>query len=97
MIDELIFSIGDIRYLDMSGPALKQNHYRVGIRGATYHDVRGTEDVTVIVVTEALKKMGFAYLGEQLQKLQGRYVSSGSTQGNFLSRAVAALKGNPSE
>ncbi len=96
MIDELIFSIGNISYVDMSGPVLKQNRYRAGIRGATYYDIRGTEDVTVIVVTEALKKMGFSYLESQLQKLQGRYVSSGSKQSNFLSRVLAIFDGNSS-
>jgi len=96
MIDELIFSIGDISYTDMSGPSLKQNRYKAGIRGATYYNIRGTEDVTVIVVTEALKKMGFGYLEAQLERLQGRYVSSGSKKDSFLGRAMAALKGKSS-
>jgi hypothetical protein len=96
MIEELIFSIGDISYLDMSGPSLKQNRYHAGIRGATYYDIRGTEDVTVIVVTEALKKMGFGYLEAQLQKLQGSYTPSGNKQGNIFSRMAAALKGESS-
>jgi hypothetical protein len=96
IIDELIFSVGDIGYLDMSGPSLKQNRYKAGIRGATYYDVRGAEDVTVIVVAEALKKMSFGYLGVQLQKLQGRYVPSGSKQDGFLSRAIEMLTGKPS-
>lgn len=93
MIDELIFSVGDISYLDMSGPSLKQNRYRAGIRGATYYDIRGTQDITVIVVTEALKKMGFGYLEAQLQKLQERYVPSGNKQNSLLSRMAAAIKG----
>jgi hypothetical protein len=67
IIEELIFSIGDISYLDMSGPSLKQNKFRAGIRGATYYDIRGAGDVTVIVVTEAMKKMGFGYLQTQFQ------------------------------
>lgn len=92
MIDELIFSIGDINYWDMSGPSLKQNRYRAGIRGATYYDVRGTEDVTVIVITEALKKMGFGYLDAQLQKLQERYIPSGSKPGGLLSRLMGVFK-----
>ena len=92
MIDELIFSIGDINYLDMSGPSLKQNRYRAGIRGATYYDIRGTEDIAVIVITEALKKMGFGYLESGLQKIQSRYVPSGSKQGSLLSRLVGAFK-----
>ena len=96
MIDELIFSIGDINYVDMSGPSLKQNRYHAGIRGATYYDIRGTEDVTVIVITEALKKMGFGYLESQLQKIQARYVPAGSKQGNLLSRLMGAFKGDPS-
>ena len=58
MIDELIFSIGDISYLDMSGPSLKQNRFRAGIRGATYYNIRGADDITVIIVAEALKKIG---------------------------------------
>ena len=96
MIDELIFSIGDINYVDMSGPSLKQNRYHAGIRGATYYDIRGTEDVTVIVITEALKKMGFGYLESQLQKIQARYVPAASKQGNILNRLVGAFKGDPS-
>ena len=92
MIDELIFSIGDINYLDMSGPSLKQSRYRAEIRGATYYDIRGTEDVTVIVITEALKKMGFGYLESQLQKIQGRYIPSGTKQGSLLSRLMGVFK-----
>jgi hypothetical protein len=97
MIDELIFSIGDIRYLDMSGPALKQNNYKAGIRGATYYNIEGTKDVVVIVVTETLKKMGFAYLGTQLQKLRDRYASAEGTKANLWTRALAALGGKSSE
>ncbi len=93
MIDELIFSIGDISYLDMSGPSLKQNHYQAGIRGATYYDIRGTEDVTVILVTETLKKIGFGYLETQLKKIGGRVGSSGSKQNSFLTRVMAVLNG----
>ena len=92
IIDELIFSIGDINYLDMSGPALKQNRYRAEIRGATYYDIRGTEDVTVLVITEALKKIGFGYLEAQIKKIQTRYVSSGSKQNGLLSRLMGAFK-----
>lgn len=91
VIDEFIFSLGDISYLDMTGPTLKQNRYKAGIRGATYYDVRGTQEVAVIVVTEALKKIGFGFIGTQLQKLQGRVLSSAGKKGNFLSQAVSAL------
>ncbi len=96
MIDELIFSIGDISYLDSSGPSLKQNRYRAGIRGATYYNIRGTQDVTAIMVGEVLKKMGLGYLEAQFQKLQGRSVSSGAKKSGLFSQAMAALKGNPS-
>jgi len=91
MIDEFIFSIEDISYLDTSGPSLKQNHYRAGIRGATYYDIRGTQDVIAIVVGEALKKMGWGYLEAQFQKLQSRTISAGAKKGGLLSRAMASL------
>jgi len=94
IIDELIFSLGDIRYLDTSGPSLKENHYRAGIRGATYYNIRGTQDVTAILVGEALKKMGFGYLEAQLQKLQGSSGSIGAPKSGFLSKMMAALNGN---
>jgi hypothetical protein len=90
MIDELVFSIGDISYLDMSGSYLRQNRYHAGIRAATYYDVRGTEDVVGIVASEALKKMGMGYLGVQLQKLQGRYLEEKA--GGILGQAFSALK-----
>jgi hypothetical protein len=96
MIDELIFSIGDINYLDMTGPSLKQNRYRAGIRGATYYDIRGTEDVTVIVITEALKKMGFGYLEAQLQKIQSRYVPSAGKPESLLGRLLGVFQEKPS-
>ena len=95
IIDELIFSIGDISYLDTSGPSLKQNRYRAGIHGATYYNIRGTQDVIAIMVGEALKKMGFGYLEAQLQKLQSRSVSSGDKKSGLLSQVMAALNGNP--
>lgn len=94
MIDELIFSIGDISYLDTSGPSLKQNRYRAGIRGATYYNIRGTQDLTAIVVGEVLKKMGFDYLEAQFQRLQSRATSPGAKKASLLSRVMATLNGN---
>jgi len=91
IIDELIFSIGDINYLDTSGPSLKQNHYPVGIRGATYYNIRGTQDVTAIVAGEALKKMGFGYLKTQFQKFQDRSVSSEAKKRSLLSQVMETL------
>jgi hypothetical protein len=96
-IDELIFSIGDIRYVDMSGPVLKQTRYKAEIRGATYYDIRGTEDVAIIVAAEALKKMGFGYLMSQIQSIQGHYVASIAKPNNFLSRALSIFDGKASE
>lgn len=96
MIDELIFSIGEINYLDSSGSSLKQKRYRIGIRGATYYNLRGTQDVVAIVVGEALKKIGFGHLEARFQKLQGRAVSSGAKKSDLLNRVMAALNGNPS-
>jgi len=93
VIDELIFSIGDITYWDMSGPSLKQNRYRAGIRGATYYDIRGTQDVVAIVAGEALKKMGFGYLETQFQKLQGRAVSSAVKKIGLLDQVMEVLNG----
>jgi hypothetical protein len=94
MIDELIFSIGDISYLDASGPSLKQNRYRAGIQGATYYNIRGTQDVIAILVGEALKKMGFSYLQSQLKKFQSNSVSSGAKKGGLLNQVMAALGEN---
>ena len=96
MIDEFIFSIGDISYLDSSGPSLKQSRYKAGIRGATYYNIRGTQDVTAIVVGEVLKKMGRGYLEAQFQKLQGRAGSSGAKKSGLLNQVMAVLNGNPS-
>jgi len=48
--------------------------------------------VTVIVITEALKKMGFGYLEAQLQKIQSRYVPVASKQGSLLSRLMGVFK-----
>ena len=95
MIDELIFSIGDISYLDTSGPSLRQTHYRVGIRGATYYNIHGTQDVIAIVVGEALKKMGFGYLETQFQKFQGRAVPSGDKKDGLLNQLMQALNDKP--
>lgn len=87
MVDELIFSIGDISYLDMSGPSLKQNRFRAGIRGATYYDIRGADDITVIIVAETLKKMGMGYLQTQFKS----YASSGIKKGGFFGRVAETL------
>lgn len=97
IIDELIFSIKDISYLDTSGPSLKQNRYRAGIRGATYYNIRGTQDVTAIVVGEALKKMGFGYLEAQFKKFQSHLSSSEGPKGGLFSRVMAVLNGNSSD
>jgi hypothetical protein len=87
IVDELIFSVGDIRYLDMSGPSLKQNRFQAGIRGATYYNIRGTEDITVIVVAEALKKMGLGYLQTQFKS----YASSGIKKSGLLSKFMTVF------
>jgi hypothetical protein len=94
IIDELIFSIGDISYLDASGPSLKQNRYRAGIQGATYYNIHGTQDVIAILAGEALKKMGFSYFESQLQKFQGRSTSSGAKKSGLLNQVLAALGEN---
>jgi len=94
IIDELIFSIGDISYLDTSGPSLKEARYRAGIRGATYYNIRGTQDVTAIVVGEVLKKMGFGYLEAQFQKFQGRAIPSGGPKTGLFNQVMEALTGN---
>jgi hypothetical protein len=92
VIDELIFSVGDISYLDASGPSLKQNHYQAGIRGATYYNIRGTQDVVAIMAGEALKKMNFGYLEAQLQKFRSGSVSSGtSKKSGFFDHVMGAL------
>jgi hypothetical protein len=91
MIDELIFSIGDISYLDTSGPSFKKNSYQAGIRGATYYNIHGTQDVIAIVVGEALKKMGYNLIETQFQKFQNRSASSGAKKGGLLSQAMAVL------
>ncbi|HNX67918.1 MAG TPA: hypothetical protein PLL75_00550 [Candidatus Omnitrophota bacterium] len=97
VIDELIFSLGEITYISMNGPTMQQNRFRAGIRGATYYNIRGTEDIAVIVVGEALKKMGFGYLEAQLQNLQGRSFVSKGQSNNFLNKAFSALKSVVSE
>lgn len=89
MIDELVFSIGDISYLDMSGPSLRQNRYQAGIRGATYRDLRGVKDVVMIIAAETVTKMGLGYLNTQFLNLQGRSASSGS---GFLNEALNTFK-----
>jgi hypothetical protein len=96
VIDELIFSIGDISYLDMSGPSLKQHHYQAGIRGATYYNIRGTQNVIAIVVGEVLKKMGLGYLEAQFQKFQGKAGFSGVQKSGLFSKVMEALNGNSS-
>ncbi len=88
MIEELIFSIGDISYLDMSGPSLKQNKFHAGIRGATYYNIRGADDITAIVVAEAMKKMGFGYLQTQFQGY--------AKKTSLLGKLMEALRGGAS-
>jgi hypothetical protein len=92
MVDELIFSIGDITYLDMSGPSVRQNRFRAGIRGATYYNIRGADDITAIVVTEALKKAGLGYLQTQFQS----YTSSGMKKSGLLNKVMDAFGGGSS-
>ncbi len=91
-IGELIFSIGDITYLDMSRGVTKQNRFRVGIQGATYYDIRGADDIVVLVITETLKKMGFGALNAQFQKLQDKHFSNAVSDGNFFDSAVSSIK-----
>jgi len=97
IIDEFVFSIGEIRYLDTSGPSLKETHFNAGIRGATYYDIRGTQDVVVILIGEALKKMGFGYLESQFQRLPGKAVSSISKKSNFLGQILSVFSGDASK
>jgi hypothetical protein len=96
MIDEFIFSVGDISYLDASGPSLRQNRYRTGIQGATYYNIRGTQDVIAILVGETLKKMGFSYLESQLKQFQSGSVFSGTKKGGLFNQVMAALSENSS-
>jgi hypothetical protein len=95
-IDEFVFSIGEIRYLDATGPSLKETRFNAGIRGATYYDIRGARDVMAILVGEALKKMGFGYLESQLQRLQGKAVSSIAKKSGFWGQILSAFGGDAS-
>ncbi len=87
-VDELIFSINDILYVDMSGPTMQQRRFDAGIRGATYYDVGGAEDIVLIVVNEALKKLGFGYLKSQFQKIQKQNAPAQEDRGNFLEKLL---------
>ncbi|MBU9889086.1 MAG: AsmA family protein [Candidatus Omnitrophica bacterium] len=91
-IDELIFSVGEITYLDMRSGVAKKSSFHAGIRGATYYDIQGADDMVVIVVTEALKKMGFVFLNTQIQKIRDRYLSSPPNSEGFFNRAVSFIK-----
>lgn len=93
IIDELILSVGEIGYLDTSGPSLKRNSYQAGIRGATYYDIRGTQDVVAIIAQETIKRMGMGYLETQFQKFQGRETLSAAKKPDLFSRVMATLKG----
>ncbi|HOW58569.1 MAG TPA: hypothetical protein PLO78_02450 [Candidatus Omnitrophota bacterium] len=97
LIDELIFSVEDISYLDMSKSSLRQNRYRAGIQGATYYNIQGVNDVAMIVATEAFKKMGFSYFDAQLQKFQKSYGYQSSKPKGFLGRTLDSLKQKLSE
>ena len=87
-VDELIISLGDILYINMSGPTMQQRKFHAGIRGATYYDIRGSEDIIGIIANEALKRIGLGYLNAKLQKFQDRVAPSNS----FLGKAFDALK-----
>jgi hypothetical protein len=93
IIDELILSVGEISYLDTTGPSLRRNSYQAEIRGATYYDIRGTQDVVAIVTQEVLKKMGMGFLETQYKKFQEGVSSSASKKSGLLSKVVAVLKG----
>lgn len=95
-IDELILSVGDIKYLDMSGPSLRQSHYKAGIRGATYYNICTTHDLIAILVGETLKKMGLGYLEAQYQRLQSRSISSAGEKRGFFSRLAEVFGGDAS-
>ncbi|MFH0984721.1 MAG: hypothetical protein V1882_04220 [Candidatus Omnitrophota bacterium] len=93
IIDELILSVGEISYLDTSGPALRRNSYQAGIRGATYYDIRGIQDVVAIVVQEVLKKMGMGYLETQFEKFQSRSIPTAAKKSGLFSKVMATLRG----
>jgi hypothetical protein len=82
--------------LDATGPSLKETRFNAGIRGATYYDIRGARDVMAILVGEALKKMGFGYLESQLQRLQGKAVSSIAKKSGFWGQILSAFGGDAS-
>lgn len=71
-MDELIISMGDILYIDMSGPTVQQKRFHVKIQGATYYDIRGAENIVMIIIRETLKRIGLEYLEARLQKVQNR-------------------------
>ncbi len=92
MINKLIFSFDEISYLDLVSSDPKPKRLRMGIKEATYYNIRGTGDVAGIIVIEALKKLGFNYLQSQAQKLGEKLIPEASKKDNFFQKATSSIK-----
>lgn len=90
VIDELILSMGDITFVEMLGAVEKSRTIHLGIRGAAYYDLRGTGDIAYLIVSLALKRLGYNLLGEPFKQFTAGN-NSNDFIGNFLDRLKKSL------
>lgn len=53
--DLLVLSVGSVRYVDYSGPKMKEHLYPIGLKNATFVGLKDGQDVARMVVSKAIE------------------------------------------
>lgn len=83
IIDELIMSIGDITIIESFGEMEKQKKIHIGMQGKSYYGLEGTDDIAKLVVSIALKKLGYDLLTDEAKKFMEAYAGQVEPLGFF--------------
>ncbi len=88
-IDQVILSLGQARYTDLTGPNPVEKGVNLRINRATYKNMDGLEDIVKVISWETLKRIGFGNLTAFLGDWNPNW---GSSSGNILEKTISAIR-----
>ncbi len=84
-IDQLILSLGRVRYTDSMQPESQEREFYLGMDRARYENIGGLKDVVKVISWETLKHIGLGGLAAGL----GDW---GSSSGNIVGKVLSTLR-----
>ncbi len=82
-IDEFILSVDTITFSESVGTMKKHKKINANIAGASFYNLQGADDLAYIVASLAMRKLGFAFFDDRLQRFFGDQEIPASKSGFF--------------